>query len=104
MTRTSFASEQLKSLIVRIENLEAEKTALGADIKEVYAEAHGLGFDTKVMRECIKIRKVEAAVRQEREAILDLYLHALGELRDTPLGNAAVERLSREARTETATA
>jgi uncharacterized protein (UPF0335 family) len=75
---TSFAKEQLKSLIERIERLEEEKQALADDIKEVYAEAKGNGFDTKILRKVISIRKQDANERQEQEALLDLYMHALG--------------------------
>ena len=74
------AAGQLRSLIERIERLEEEKKALADDIKEVFAEAKANGFDTKTMRQVIKIRKMESAERQEQEAMLDLYLHALGML------------------------
>jgi uncharacterized protein (UPF0335 family) len=74
----SFASEQLKSIIERIERLEEEKAALSEDVKEVYAEAKGNGFDTKILRTVIKLRKQDAAERAEQEALLDLYMHALG--------------------------
>jgi uncharacterized protein (UPF0335 family) len=76
--KTSFAQGQLKSFIERIERLEEEKKAIAADIKEVYAEAKGTGFDTKIMRKVVSLRKKDAAERQEEEAILDLYLSALG--------------------------
>ncbi len=69
---------QLRSLIERIERLEEEKAALTEDIREVFAEAKGQGFDTKTMRQVIKIRKMETADRQEQEALLNLYLEALG--------------------------
>ena len=72
------ARDQLKSIVERIERLEEEKKALSDDIKEVYAEAKGNGFDTKVLRTVIRLRKQDAAERQEQEAVLDLYLHALG--------------------------
>ncbi len=78
MTKSGFAAGQLKSLVERIEHLEEEKAALAADIREVYAEAKGQGFDTKIMRQVIRIRKLDKADRQEMEAILDLYLSALG--------------------------
>ena len=68
----------MKSLIERVEKLEEEKAALTADIREVYAEAKGQGFDTKIMRQVVRMRKMETADRQEAEAILDLYLSALG--------------------------
>ena len=72
------ASRQLKSLIERIERLEEEKKAIADDIRDVFAEAKGQGFDTKVMRQVIRLRKKDTAERQEEEALLDLYMHALG--------------------------
>lgn len=86
------AAARLKSFIERIERLEAEKADLVADIREVYAEAKGTGFDVKTMRELIRLRKMEHADRQEQEALLELYKSALGMLDGTPLGAAAVER------------
>ena len=77
-TKTSFAQGQLRSLIERIERLEEEKKAIAADIKEIYGEAKSTGFDTKIMRKVVSLRKKDAAERQEEEAILDLYLSALG--------------------------
>lgn len=74
------AADQLRAFIERIERLETEKQAIADDIKEVFAEAKGSGFDTKVMRAIIKIRKQDRNERAEQEAILDLYLHALGML------------------------
>lgn len=72
------ASDMLRSIVERIERLEEEKSALANDIKEVYAEAKGNGFDTKSLRQVIRIRKQDKAERQEAEAILELYLSALG--------------------------
>jgi len=77
-TKTSFAQGQLRSLIERIERLEEEKKAIAADIKEIYGEAKANGFDTKIMRKVVSLRKKDVAERQEEEAILDLYLSALG--------------------------
>ncbi|MCR4283502.1 MAG: DUF2312 domain-containing protein [Bauldia sp.] len=74
----SFAKEQLRSVVERIERLEEEKQALADDIKEVYAEAKANGFDTKTLRQVVRLRKQDVAERQEREALLDLYMHALG--------------------------
>ena len=74
----SVAADQLKSFIERIERLEEEKAGIAGDIKEVYAEAKGNGFDTKVMRKIVSLRKKDHAERQEEEAILELYLQALG--------------------------
>jgi uncharacterized protein (UPF0335 family) len=76
----TIASDQLKAFIERIERLEEEKRNIAEDIKEVYAEAKGKGFDAKIMREIIKIRKCEAAEREEFESLIDLYMHALGML------------------------
>ncbi len=76
--KTAFAQGQLKALVERIERLEEEKKSIAGDIKEVYAEAKANGFDTKVLRKVISLRKKDAAERQEEEAILDLYLAALG--------------------------
>ena len=78
MAKSGFAKEHLKSFIERVERLEEEKAALTADIREVYAEAKGQGFDTKIMRQVVRLRKLENADRQEQEAILDLYMSALG--------------------------
>jgi uncharacterized protein (UPF0335 family) len=72
------AAGQLRSFIERIERLEEEKKGISDDIRDVFAEAKGTGFDTKVMRQVIRLRKKEPGERQEEEAILDLYLHALG--------------------------
>ncbi|MEJ2015527.1 MAG: DUF2312 domain-containing protein [Limibacillus sp.] len=70
--------EQLKSFIERIERLEEEKKALSDDIREVYAEAKGNGFDTKIMRQIIRLRKMDASDRAEQEELLDLYKNAIG--------------------------
>lgn len=72
------AEGQLRSFVERIERLEEEKKTIADDIKDVYAEAKGNGFDTKVLRKVISLRKQDAQERQEQEAILDLYLQALG--------------------------
>jgi uncharacterized protein (UPF0335 family) len=72
------AAGQLRAFVERIERLEEEKKALAGDIKEVYAEAKGNGFDTKILRKVISIRKLEEAERQEQESLLDLYMSALG--------------------------
>jgi uncharacterized protein (UPF0335 family) len=73
------AQTQLKTVVERIERLEEDKAAVMADLKEVYAEAKGNGFDVKIIRKVIRIRKQDRAKRQEEEAILDLYLSAIGE-------------------------
>ena len=79
-TGKGIAHEQLKSIVERIERLEEEKQALADDIKEVYAEAKANGFDTKTLRTVIRLRKQDTSERQEQEALLDLYLQALGML------------------------
>lgn len=94
-TLQASAQKQLRQLVEQIERLEEEKKALGADIRDKYLEAKGVGFDVKTMRQVIKIRKKSKTEREEEESILDVYLHALGmlgELADTPLGEAALER------------
>ena len=84
------AGERLKSLIERIEHLEEEKRALSEDIKEVYAEAKGTGFDPKIMRQIIRIRKRDQDELDEEETLLDVYKRALGMLpAATPEAQAA---------------
>ena len=75
-----FAKDQLKAFIERVERLEEEKKALSDDIRDVYAEAKGNGFDVKALRQVVKIRKQDVDERKEQEAILETYLHALGML------------------------
>ncbi|TLP48419.1 MULTISPECIES: DUF2312 domain-containing protein [Cohaesibacter] len=72
------AADQLRAFVERIERLEEEKKAISDDIKDVYAEAKGNGYDVKVMRQVVRLRKQDNNERQEMEALLDLYLHALG--------------------------
>ena len=72
------AADRLRSLIERIERLEEEKAALAGDVREVYAEAKGSGFDTKIMRQIVRLRKMDKADLQEQETLLDLYKRALG--------------------------
>ncbi len=74
--------DQLRSIVERIEKLEEERAAIAGDIKEVYAEAKANGFDTKTLRQVVRLRKQDSAERQEQEALLDLYLHALGMIPD----------------------
>ena len=74
------AQTQLKSIIERVERLEQEKAEVAEQIKEVFAEAKGNGFDVKVLRKIVRIRKQDRAKRMEEEAILDLYLSAIGEV------------------------
>jgi uncharacterized protein (UPF0335 family) len=75
---TRFAKDQLKAIIERIEHLEEEKKAISDDIRDVYAEAKGNGFDIKALRTVVRLRKQDKNERAEQEAILETYLHALG--------------------------
>ena len=79
-TLGSTAQGKLRSLIERIERLEEDKAAVASDLKEVYAEAKGEGFDTKIMRKVIRLRKADAAKRSEEEALIELYISAIGGL------------------------
>jgi uncharacterized protein (UPF0335 family) len=72
------AADRLRSFLERIERLEEEKAGLTADIREIYAEAKGSGFDTKVMRQIVRLRKMDSADRQEQEALLEVYRRAIG--------------------------
>ena len=74
------AQSQLRSVVERIERLEEDKAAIVNDLKEVYAEAKGNGFDTKVLRKVVRMRKQDKAKRQEEDALIDLYLSAIGGL------------------------
>ena len=74
----SVAADQLKAFVERIERLEEEKAGIAGDIKDIYAEAKGNGFDTKALRRIISMRKKDHAERQEEEAMLELYMQALG--------------------------
>ncbi len=78
--KTRFAKDQLKAFVERIERLEEEKKTISDDVRDVYAEAKGNGFDVKALRAVIRLRKQDAAERQEHEMILDTYLNALGML------------------------
>jgi uncharacterized protein (UPF0335 family) len=77
---TNFARDQLKAIIERVERLEEEKKALSDDIRDVFAEAKGNGFDVKALRAVIRLRRLDADERREQDAILETYLHALGML------------------------
>ena len=77
---TSFARDQLKSIIERIEKLEEEKKATSDDIRDVYAEAKGNGFDVKALRTIVRLRKLDTDERKEQETILETYMQALGML------------------------
>ncbi len=72
------AQGKLKSLVERIERLEEDKAAVMSDLKEVYAEAKGEGFDVKILRKVVRLRKADSAKRQEEEALIELYMSAVG--------------------------
>ena len=74
----NIAAEQLRSIVERIENLTEHKQAIAADIRDIYAEAKGHGFDTKALRQIIKMRSMEVSERQEQEFLLETYARALG--------------------------
>ena len=77
---TRFAKDQLKAFVERIERLEEEKKATSDDIRDVYAEAKGTGFDIKALRTIVRLRKQDTDERREQQEILDTYMHALGML------------------------
>ena len=79
-TLSSTAQGKLKSLVERIERLEEDKASVAGDLKEVYAEAKGEGFDTKIIRKVVRLRKSDAAKRSEEEALIELYITAIGGL------------------------
>jgi uncharacterized protein (UPF0335 family) len=78
MTTDTVAKTQLRSFVERIERLEEEKKSLTEDVKDVYGEAKGMGFDTKILKKVVALRKKDANERMEEEAVLDAYLVALG--------------------------
>ena len=77
---TRFAKDQLKAIVERIERLEEEKKATSDDIRDVYAEAKGNGFDDKALRSIVRMRKMDSDERREQQEVLETYLHALGML------------------------
>lgn len=77
-TSQTVAASQLRSIVERIERLEEEKATISSDIKDVYSEAKGTGFDTKAIRTIVALRKKDQSERQEEESVLDLYKAALG--------------------------
>lgn len=83
------SKELLKSIV---ERLEEEKKGLTSDIKDIYAEAQGAGYDPKALRQIIRDRKKDADELREHEELVAVYKHALGDLDGTPLGQAAIER------------
>ena len=84
MAKSGFAKEHLRSFIERIERLEEEKKALAGDIRDKYLEAKAIGFDVKALRKIVSLRKKSKTDRQEEDAILAVYMHALGMLDDEP--------------------
>lgn len=86
------SQQRLKSFVERIERLEEEEKNLKTDKKEVYSELNGEGFDAKIVRQAVRRRKMNKADIEKQEAILALYLDALGDLASTPLGRSAVSR------------
>jgi uncharacterized protein (UPF0335 family) len=85
-------NNMLQSIVERIERLEVDKAGIASDIKDVYAEAKGNGYDVKALRTIIRMRKQDANERAEQETILETYMIALGMLAGTPLGDAALQR------------
>ncbi len=85
----------LRAFIERIERLEEEKRGVASDIKDVYAEAKGSGYDVKQMRKIVSMRRMDPQKRREEEEILDLYISALGDFISTPLGRAAVSKIKK---------
>jgi uncharacterized protein (UPF0335 family) len=77
---TKFAKDQLKAFVERVERMEEEKKSIADDIRDIYAEAKGTGFDVKALRTVIRLRKQDINERKEQEAILETYMHALGML------------------------
>lgn len=77
-SRNGDADDRLRLLIERVERLEEEKNGIGDDIKDVYLEAKAVGYDVKIMRQIVRLRKMDPDIRREMEAILDLYKRALG--------------------------
>ena len=89
-------NNQLQSIVERIERLEEEKRTLAEDVKEVYLEAKGTGFDPKIIRKIISMRRQDSHKRMEEQAMIATYMEALGMLADTPLGLAALQRARNE--------
>lgn len=92
------ATDQLKAFVERIERLESEKAELASDIRELYAEAKGNGYDVKALREIVKLRKQDTDERRQHEAVVDTYKLALGMIADLPLGEAAIARAAKPSR------
>ena len=93
MGSNSVNAVRLQSITERIERCEEQKAEIAGDIKELYSEAKSAGYDTKVLRKAIARRRMDAADREEQDALLEVYERALGPYRDTPLGAAAMARV-----------
>lgn len=89
-------NNQIKALVERIEKLEEEKAAIAADINEIYAEAKGNGFDPKIIKKVIALRKQDAQKLKEEQALISTYMDALGMLATTPLGAAAIKSATKK--------
>jgi len=91
------SDDRLRLLIERVERLEEEKKGIADDIKDVYSEAKAVGYDTKIMRQIVRLRKMRPDDRREMQTILETYLVALGmDYAETPLGKATIERVTGE--------
>ncbi len=77
---TETTREKLRQTVARVERLEEEKKEVAEQIKDVYSEAKAIGFDTTALRQCIRLRKIDKATREEQDMYLDVYLQALGEI------------------------
>jgi len=87
-------NNQLQTIVERIEKLEEEKAAIASDIKDVFSEAKSNGFDTKVLKKILALRKQDATERMHEQALISTYMEALGMLADTPLGKAAMKTVT----------
>ena len=92
MSMQASAQNQLRQFVDRIERLEGDKAGIAEDIRDAFAEAKSNGFDPRIMRQVIRMRKRSQTERQEEESVVAVYLGALGMLSDTPLGQAAIAR------------
>ena len=88
----SINNNQLASIVDRIEALESDKAEIANDVNEVYAEAKANGYDVKILRKVVALRRQDAHKRSEEQTLIELYMNSLGQLADTPLGRAAIER------------
>lgn len=89
-------NNQLQAIVERIEKLEDDRSILAEDIKDIYVEAKSSGYDPKIIKKLVALRKKDPSKLAEEEALLDTYKAALGMLADTPLGRAAMEREQRD--------